>query len=100
MTPPVLPEVDLGDGDVVALLALEGLDLALAVHPGGAHLGLLKVLGAEVVLVTKVFAVLHLVLRISRYIKENKNNHFGQCPYSEDDLADEWNILNCFAKSG
>ena len=33
----VSPELLLGDGDELALLALEGLDLALGVHLGHAH---------------------------------------------------------------
>ncbi len=34
----MLPELDLGDGDELALLALEGLDLALGVDPRDANL--------------------------------------------------------------
>ena len=64
VTPPVLPELNLGDGDELALLTLEGLDLALAVHPGCAHLGLLQVLGAQVVLVPQVLAIIQFVLQM------------------------------------
>jgi hypothetical protein len=50
----MLPELDLGDGDELALLALEGLDLALGVDPRDAnlvhqekqHLPLLSVIAA------------------------------------------------------
>ena len=62
VTPPVFPELNLGDGNELALLALEGLDLPLAIHPGCTHLRLLQVLRAEVVLVPQVLAILQFVL--------------------------------------
>ena len=55
----------LGDGRVVALLALEALHLALGVDLGHAHaLLVLQLLGGQVVLCPQVRAVLFLHLSI------------------------------------